>query len=69
MSGSVSRIHRRSPVAGQEGVRPAAKALLRKIPYAESRAQCEQLREEFAARYRKPYPKAVETLGATGSGW
>ena len=42
---------------------PAAKALLRKIPYAKSRAACEQLREEFAARCRKPHPKAVETLG------
>jgi putative transposase len=41
---------------------PAAKAVLREIPYAESRAQCEQLRDQFAARYRKPYPKAVETL-------
>jgi transposase-like protein len=42
---------------------PAAKTLLRKIPYADSRAECEQLRDEFAARYRKPYSKAVETLG------
>ena len=41
---------------------PAAQALLRKIPYAESRAECAQLRDAFAARYRKPYPKAVETL-------
>ena len=42
---------------------PAAKELLRQIPYAESRAECERLREQFAARYRKLYPKAVETLG------
>jgi putative transposase len=41
---------------------PAAKELLRKIPYAETRAACERLRDQFAARYRKPYPKAVETL-------
>ena len=41
---------------------PAAKALLRSIPYAESRAACERLRDEFAARYRKLCPKAVETL-------
>jgi transposase-like protein len=41
---------------------PAANALLRTIPYAETRAECERLREEFAARYRKLYPKAVETL-------
>jgi putative transposase len=42
---------------------PAAQALLRKIPCAESRAECEQLREGCAARYRKPYPRAVEILG------
>jgi putative transposase len=42
---------------------PAAKELLRQIPYADSRAEGERLREEFAARYRKLYPKAVETLG------
>ena len=41
---------------------PAAKELLRRVPYAESRAECEQLRDQFAARYRKSYPKAVETL-------
>jgi len=41
---------------------PAAKELLRQIPYAETRAACERLRDQFAARYRKPYPKAVETL-------
>lgn len=41
---------------------PAAKELLRQLPYAETRAECERLREEFAARYRKYYPKAVETL-------
>jgi putative transposase len=41
---------------------PAAKELLRQIPYAENRAACERLRDQFAARYRKPYPKAVETL-------
>jgi putative transposase len=42
---------------------PAANALLRRIPYAQSRAQCERLRDEFAARYRASSPKAVETLG------
>ena len=41
---------------------PAAKELLRQIPYAQSRTQCERLRDEFAARYRKRCPKAVETL-------
>jgi putative transposase len=41
---------------------PEAKALLRSIPYAETRSACEQLRDAFASRYHKPYPKAVETL-------
>ena len=41
---------------------PAARELLRKIPYAESRAACERLRDVFVARYRKVYPKAAETL-------
>jgi len=40
----------------------AAKELLHKMPYALSRAECEQLRDQFAARYRKLCPKAVETL-------
>jgi len=42
---------------------PAANELLRQIPYADTRAECERRREQFAARYRKAYPKAVETLG------
>jgi transposase-like protein len=41
---------------------PEARELLRKIPYAQSEKECERLRDEFAARYRKGYPKAVETL-------
>src|SRR6202049_223920 len=40
----------------------AARKLLRKMPYALSRAECERLRDQFAARYRKLCPKAVETL-------
>jgi putative transposase len=40
----------------------AAKELLRKMPYALSRAECEQLRDQFATRYRQLCPKAVETL-------
>jgi putative transposase len=32
------------------------------ILYAEIRSECERLRDEFAARYRKLYPKAVETV-------
>lgn len=39
-----------------------AKALLRVMPYAKTQAECERLRDEFGARYRKPYPKAVQTL-------
>ena len=42
---------------------PPAKELLRTLPYAETREECERRRDEFAARYRKLYPKAVETLG------
>lgn len=41
---------------------PETKALLRKIPYAESCRECERLRDQFAARYGKLYPKAAETL-------
>lgn len=41
---------------------PEARALLGKIPYAESRAECEKLRDQFKACYGKLYPKAVETL-------
>jgi putative transposase len=40
----------------------AAKELLRKMPYALSRAECERLRDQFATRYRQLCPKAVETL-------
>jgi transposase-like protein len=39
-----------------------ARALLRAIPYAKSEAECEELRDQFVARYRTTYPKAVETL-------
>ncbi|MGH7550607.1 MAG: IS256 family transposase, partial [Gemmatimonadota bacterium] len=38
------------------------KAWLRKMMYAETRAVCEAARKRFAAEYRRPYPKAVETL-------
>ncbi len=41
---------------------PAAQALLRALPYAPTRTQCERLRAQFAARYETSYPKAVETL-------
>jgi transposase-like protein len=39
-----------------------ARALLRAMPYAKSEAECEELRDQFVARYRTTYPKAVETL-------
>ena len=39
-----------------------AKAWLRQMMYAESRAACEALRTQFAAQYRPTYPRAVETL-------
>ena len=32
------------------------------MPYAETQAACETLREEFTTRYRKLAPKAVERL-------
>lgn len=40
----------------------AASALLRAMPYAESQAACETLREQFTARYQALAPKAVERL-------
>jgi hypothetical protein len=40
----------------------AARELLRQIAYADTRAQCEQRRDEFVARYSKAHPKAAETL-------
>lgn len=39
-----------------------AKALLRAMPSATTQAECERLRDAFAARYRKTHPKAVQTL-------
>ena len=42
--------------------RPEASELLRKMPYGETREECEGRRDEFTARYRKACPKAVETL-------
>ena len=40
----------------------AASALLRAMPYAESQAACEALRDQFTARYQALAPKAVERL-------
>jgi transposase-like protein len=41
---------------------PAARTLLCAMPYAESQAACEALREQFVKRYRQLAPKAVERL-------
>lgn len=43
-------------------VRAEASEFLCKIPYAETKQGCRMLRDAFAARYRKEYPKAVEKL-------
>jgi putative transposase len=39
-----------------------ARELLCRIPYASTRQEAEQLREEFRSRYGQQHPKAVETL-------
>lgn len=41
---------------------PEARELLRAIAYAETRSECERLRDQFVRRYGKTYPKAAETL-------
>lgn len=43
-------------------VRVEAGEHLRKIPYAETKEECEKLRDAFSRRYRQWYPKAVERL-------
>ncbi len=43
-------------------IRAEATQYLTKIPYAETRQKCRILRDAFAARYGKAYPKAVEKL-------
>jgi len=43
-------------------IRTEAAAFLCKISYAETRQGCRMLRDVFAARYRREYPKAVERL-------
>jgi transposase-like protein len=43
-------------------VQPKAKEYLCKIPYAESRAECERLKEQFGERFGIDYPKAWATL-------
>lgn len=43
-------------------IRAEASEQLKKIPYAETVKECIKLRDLFAERYRKDYPKAVEKL-------
>ena len=43
-------------------LKPQAKALLRRIAYADTQAEAERLRDRFAQRYGKAHPKAVGTL-------
>lgn len=41
---------------------PEATTLLKTLPYAETRGECERLRDQFSRRYRPLAPKAVERL-------
>jgi len=43
-------------------VQQQASELLKAMPYAETKAECERLRDEFVLKYRKTDNKAVETL-------
>lgn len=43
-------------------IRAEAAEQLKKIPYAETQAECERLRDKFVGRYCKEYPKATEKL-------
>lgn len=43
-------------------MRAEASEYLTKIPYADTKAECETLRDSFISRYRKDFPKATETL-------
>jgi transposase-like protein len=43
-------------------IQAEARALLKQIPYAPTRAEAERRREAFARRYRRWYPKAVAVL-------
>lgn len=45
-------------------IRSEAGEYLKRLPYAETLSECERLRDAFADRYRKDYPKAVEKLFA-----
>ncbi len=43
-------------------VQAEARALLSQLPYAETASACEHLKRQFATRYGRAYPKAVEVL-------
>jgi transposase-like protein len=43
-------------------IRSEASEYLTKIPYADTREECEKQRDAFISRYRKDFPKAAETL-------
>ena len=43
-------------------VQPEAREHLCRLPYAETRAECERLKEGFERSFGRDYPKAVETL-------
>jgi putative transposase len=43
-------------------IRAEASEQLTRIPYAETQAECERLRDTFVERYRKDYSKATEKL-------
>lgn len=43
-------------------LRNEALEYLRQIPYAETREECEKLRNGFISRYKRDYPKAAEKL-------
>lgn len=45
-----------------KSVRNGASVHLKKIPYAETRKECEKLRDAFIARYGKDYSKATQKL-------
>lgn len=45
-----------------KGVRDEAAFYLKKIPYADTKKECEDLRDEFIHRYKKDYPKAADKL-------
>lgn len=43
-------------------VRNEASVMLKQMPYADTREECERRRNAFVMRYKKEYPKAVEKL-------